>query len=70
MEYTVENTAENHLINYGKKRLSKQLTVSVNRLGHVQIKGNLEMKIALMKLEEIVQQEDATAKEFFSLKVC
>ena len=59
-----------YLINYGKKRLSTQLTVSVNRLGHVQIKGNLEMKIALMKLEEIVQQEDATAKEFFSLKVC
>ena len=36
----------------------------MNRLGHVQLKGNLEKKIALMKLEEIVQQEDAMAKEF------
>ena len=36
----------------------------VNRLGHVQLKGNLEKKIAIMNLEEIVQNEDAMAKEF------
>ena len=64
MEYTVENTAANNLIDLGKKRLSKQLIISVNRLGHVQMKGNLEKKIALLKLEEIVQQEDAMNKEW------
>ena len=65
MEYTIENTTKNHLINYGKRRLSKQLTITVNRLGLIQIKGNPEKKIPLMKLEEIIQQEDAMAKEFF-----
>ena len=70
MEYTVKNTTENHLIKYGKKRLSKQLTISVNRLGLLQIKGNLEKKIPLTKLEEIIQQEDAVAKELFSCKGC
>ena len=61
MEYTVENTTANHLIGLGKKRPSKKLIFSVNGLNHVQLKGNLEKKIVLMKLEEIVQQEDAIA---------
>ena len=41
MEYTVENTAAN-LIDYWQERLSKQLIFSVYRLGHVQLKENLE----------------------------
>ena len=45
-----------------QERLSKQL--SVNRLSLVQLKGNLEKKMALMKLEDIVQHEEAMAKEF------
>ena len=36
----------------------------MNRLGHVQLKGNLEKKIALKKLKEIVQQDKAMAKKF------
>ena len=63
MEYTVQNTTTSHLICLGKKRLSKQLIVSVNRLGHVQLNENLEKKIALMELEDMVQQENAMAKE-------
>jgi hypothetical protein len=35
----------------------------VNRLGHVQLNGNLEKKMALMKLKHIVQHEDAMAQE-------
>ena len=47
-------------------RLCEQLIVSVNRFSHVQLKaGNLEKKIALKKLEEIVKQGEARAKEFF-----
>jgi hypothetical protein len=38
-----------------KKRMSKQMIVSVNILGHVQLKGNLEKKMVLMKLQDIVQ---------------
>ena len=34
-------------------------------LSHVQLKGNLEKKIALMMVEDIVQQEDAMNKEFY-----
>ena len=44
-------------------RLSKQLIVSVNRLSHVQQKGNLAEN---MKLEDIVQYEDAMAKKKIS----
>ena len=47
-----------------QKRLNKQMIVSVNILGHVQLKGNLEKKMALIKLEDIVHQEDAKTKEF------
>ena len=47
-----------------KKRMSKQMIISVNILGHVQLKGNLEKKMALMKLEDIIHQEDAMTKEF------
>ena len=46
------------------KKLSKQIIITVNWLGHVQLKGNLEKKIALKKLEEIVHQDKAMAKEF------
>ena len=49
MEYTLEYTTANHLIDYGKKRLSKQLIVLVNRLCHVQLKGNLEKKIGFYR---------------------
>ena len=52
-----------------QKKLSKQTIVSVNRLGHEQLKGNLEKKMALMKLEDIVQQEDAMATEFCDDKI-
>ena len=52
----------------GKKRLTKQVTVSVNRHGHVQLKGNLEKKIALMKLKDIVQLEDTIGKKFWDVK--
>ena len=48
----------------GTNKLSKQLIVSVNRLGHVQLKGNLEKKIALMKLEDIFQQEEPIGIKF------
>ena len=41
---------------------------SVNRLSHLQLKGNLEKKIELKKLEEIVQQDKAMAKEFCDKK--
>ena len=51
-----------------KNRLSKQLIVSVNIDGHVQLKGTLEKKIALMKLEDIVQQEEPIGKEFWDHK--
>ena len=64
MDYSVENIVANNLINLGKKRLSKQRIISVNRLGQVQLKGNLDKKVALAKLEEIVQQEDARAREW------
>ena len=64
MDYSVENTVANNLINLGKKRLSTQLIISVNRLGQVQLKGNLDKKVALAKLKEIVQQEDARAREW------
>ena len=47
-----------------QENLNKQLIFSVNRLGNVQLKGNQEKKIALMNLEDIVQNEDAMAKEF------
>ena len=47
-----------------QKWLSKQIIITVNRLGHVQLKGNLK-KMALMKLEDIVQLEDAINKEFY-----
>ena len=47
-----------------QEKLSKKLIFSVNRLGHVQLKGNQEKKIALMNLEDIFQNEDAMAKEF------
>ena len=40
------------------------MIVSVSKLCHVQLKGNLEKKIALMKLEDIVQQEDGMANAF------
>ena len=51
-----------------KNKLSKQLVVSVNRHSHVQLRGNLEKKIALMKLEDIVQQEEPIGKEFWDHK--
>ena len=41
------------------------MIITVNRLGHVQLKGNLEKKMVLMKLEDIVQQEDAMNKELY-----
>ena len=44
------------------------MIVSVNRHGHVQLKGNLENKIALIKLEDIVQQEEPNGKEFWDHK--
>ena len=44
-----------------QERLSKQLTLSVNRFAHVQLKGNLKKK---MKLKDIFRHEDAMAKEF------
>ena len=40
------------------------MIVSVSKLGHVQLKGKLEKKIALMKLEDIIQQEDSMANVF------
>ena len=49
--------------------LSKLMTVSVNRLGHLQLESNLEKKMALMNLEDIVQQENAMAKEFCDDKI-
>ena len=36
----------------------------MNRLSHKQLKGNLEKKMALMNLEDIVQNEDAMTKKF------
>ena len=51
------------------ERLCKQLIILVNRLGHVQLNGKLEKKMALMKLEDIVQQEDAMATEFCDDKI-
>ena len=44
------------------------MTISVNRRGHVELKGNLEKKITLMKLEEIVWQKKAMAKDFCNEK--
>ena len=41
------------------------MIITVNRLGPVQLKGNLEKKIVLMQLEDIVQQEDAMKKELY-----
>ena len=41
------------------------MIITVNRLGYVQLKGNREKKMALMKLEDIVQQDDAMNKEFY-----
>ena len=65
MKYTVENTTENHLYQLRQKWLSKQMIITVNRLSHLQLKGNLEKKMALRKLEDIVQQEDVMNKEFY-----
>ena len=44
--------------------LSKQMIIKVTRLGHVQLNWNMEKKMALLKLEDIVKQEDAINKEF------
>ena len=41
------------------------MIITVNSLGHVQLKGNLEKKMAMMKLEDIFQLEDAIKKEFY-----
>jgi hypothetical protein len=40
----------------------------VNRLGHLQLKENLEKKMALMKLEDIFQHEHAMAKKLCNKK--
>ena len=48
--------------------MSKQLIVLVDRLSYVQLKGYLEKKIALKKLEEIVQQDRPWPRSFDTKK--
>ena len=47
-----------------QERQSEQLFFFVNRHGQVYLKRNLRKKMGLIKLEDIVQHEDAMTQKF------
>ena len=61
MEYKVEYTTANHLIDYWKEEAQLTADHFSEQTRSCTLKGNLEKKISLKKLEENVQQDKAIA---------
>ena len=64
MHYSLDNTMTKSLLALGESKQAKQLIVSENSLGLVQIRGNLPTKRALAILENAVLQEEAASREW------
>ena len=64
MHYSLDNTVTKSLLALGESKQTKQLIVSENSLGLVQIRGNLPTKRALAVLENAVLQEEAASREW------
>ena len=64
MHYSVDNTVTKSLLALGESKKAKQLILSENSLGLVEIRGNLPTKRALVILENAVLQEESASREW------